>query len=68
MLDYGVESMVVIDIINLIDDCEFARYAQSAEISLSMDDVYARACELINKVENTKRKKIEQPSNNDFQE
>ena len=68
MLDYGVESMVVTDIINLIDDCEFARYAQSAEISLSMDDVYARACELINKVENTKRKKIEQPSNNDFQE
>ena len=53
---YGVDSEVCSGIIGLLDDCEFARYAKSSDGSGDMDAVYRKACDLINQVENTKRR------------
>ena len=52
---YGVDDAVCSDVIGLLDDCEFARYAKS-EGGSNMSAVYNKACDLINKVENTKHK------------
>lgn len=53
---YGVTENVCNDIIGLLDDCEFARYAKSEENGSDMSVVYKKACDLINQVENTKHK------------
>lgn len=53
---YGVTENVCNNIIGLLDDCEFARYAKSEENGSDMSVVYKKACDLINQVENTKHK------------
>lgn len=55
LAEYGVDDAVCSDVIGLLDDCEFARYAKS-EGGSNMSAVYNKACDLINKVENTKHK------------
>lgn len=55
LAEYGVDDTVCSDVIGLLDDCEFARYAKS-EGGSNMSAVYNKACDLINKVENTKHK------------
>lgn len=53
---FGVDDNVISEIIGIIDECEFSRYAQSTESDMSMSDMYKTACATIEKVENVKHK------------
>ncbi len=52
---YGLSEEDNKEFLSLLDDCEFARYAKSQTDS-SMNDVYDKACDIILKVENVKKK------------
>lgn len=55
---YGITSEISQRILNLLDSCEFARYAKSEEEQQDMSSVYNNASESINLVENSKKKRI----------
>ncbi|MDE5876325.1 MAG: BatD family protein [Muribaculaceae bacterium] len=50
LLDQGIESEQADNIIKLIDECEFAKYAPSAS-GVTMEDIYKEGVEAINGVE-----------------
>ena len=52
---FGASDDTVNKAITILDECEFARYA-SSESDSSMQSVYEESCDLINSIENTKRK------------
>ena len=52
---FGASEDTVNKAITILDECEFARYASSSNDS-SMQSVYEESCDLINSIENTKRK------------
>jgi len=52
----GVSGEVIDSFINILDDCEFARYAPAAE-SGEMDRIYNQTLETISKIENQIKKK-----------
>ena len=52
---YGVVESVIETAIDILDRCEFARYS-SVKGENDMSNIYKEACELIDKIENTKRK------------
>lgn len=54
--DYGVSEEAIGRIINIIDECEFSRYAQSAESNVPMADIFRMASDSIGEVENTKKR------------
>lgn len=54
---YGVAEAVGNEAITLLDRCEFAQYAKQEDGGDDMNEVYQTACDLINRIENTKRKK-----------
>lgn len=54
--DYGVSEEAIGRIINIIDECEFSRYAQSAESNVPMTDIFRMASDSIGEVENTKKR------------
>lgn len=56
LLKYGISQELGNHIIELLDKCEFARYAK-AEDGGDMSDVYNEACDYIDQVENTKKRK-----------
>lgn len=53
---FGISEELNKQILDLLDDCEFARYAKSEENGNDMSVIYQKACDSINQVENTKRK------------
>ena len=53
---FGLDADSIAEIIRIIDDCEFSRYAQYAGESVSMDEVYSDASRMIGVVENTKKR------------
>ncbi len=53
---FGISEELNKQILDLLDECEFARYAKSEENGNDMSEVYQKACDSINQVENTKRK------------
>lgn len=59
LTNYGMYEVDIDRIISILDECEFARYAQSAAMAgISMDKVFAEAVEAIGTVENTKTKPV----------
>lgn len=54
--NYGLADDAIGRIINILDECEFSRYAQSAESAVPMDNIFQMACDSIAEVENTKKK------------
>lgn len=59
LTNYGMYEDDIDRIIRILDECEFARYAQSAAMAgISMDKVFAEAVEAIGTVENTKTKPV----------
>ena len=59
LTNYGMYEVDIDRIIRILDECEFARYAQSAAMAgISMDKVFAEAVETIGTVENTKTKPV----------
>lgn len=59
LTNYGMYEADIDRIIRILDECEFARYAQSAATAgISMDKVFAEAVEAIGTVENTKTKPV----------
>lgn len=59
LANYGMNEADIDRIISILDECEFARYAQSAAMAgISMDKVFAEAVETIGTVENTKTKPV----------
>ncbi len=59
LTNYGMNEADIDRIISILDECEFARYAQSAATAgISMDKVFAEAVEAIGTVENTKTKPV----------
>ncbi len=59
LTNYGMYETDIDRIIRILDECEFARYAQSAATAgISMDKVFAEAVEAIGTVENTKTKPV----------
>ena len=59
LANYGMNEADIDRIISILDECEFARYAQSAAMAgISMDKVFAEAVEAIGTVENTKTKPV----------
>lgn len=53
---YGLSQEAIGRVINILDECEFSRYAQSAESNVPMTEIYRMACDSIDEVENTKKK------------
>lgn len=53
---FGISEELNKQILDLLDECEFARYAKSEENGNDMSEIYQKACDSINQVENTKRK------------
>lgn len=53
---YGLSQEAIGRVINILDECEFSRYAQSAESNVPMAEIYRMACDSIDEVENTKKK------------
>ncbi len=54
MASHGVEPQAADEFMALLDECEFARYAP-ASVSAQMDDVYARAIAIIEKIDEKKQ-------------
>lgn len=54
MASHGVDPKAADDFMALLDECEFARYAP-ASVSATMDDVYARAIAIIEKIDEKKQ-------------
>ena len=54
--NYGLAEDAIGRIINILDECEFSRYAQSAESAVPMSDSFQMACDSIAEVENTKKR------------
>lgn len=54
MASHGVDPKAADDFMALLDECEFARYAP-ASVSATMDDVYARAIAIIEKIDAKKQ-------------
>lgn len=52
---YGVDTAVIEDVMKVLDKCEFAQYAPELE-GHNMQDIYESACEIMDKLENTKRR------------
>ena len=52
---YGAEETVVSELISVLDKCEFAQYAPELGGS-NMNEVYEEASDIMDKLENTKRK------------
>ena len=53
---YGLSQEAIGRVINILDECEFSRYAQSAESNVPMAEIYRMACDSIDEVENTQKK------------
>lgn len=53
---YGLSQEAIGRVINILDECEFSRYAQSAGSNVPMAEIYRMACDSIDEVENTKKK------------
>ena len=56
LANYGLAEDAIGRVIDIIDECEFSRYAQSAESAMPMNDIYSKACDSIGEVENTKKR------------
>lgn len=54
LTQYGANQDLTNNVINLIDDCEMARYASQS--SSSLQSVYDKATDIINNLENVKKK------------
>ncbi len=52
---YGADAKVIDDVMSVLDKCEFAQYAPELSGS-DMGEIYEGAGEIMNKLENTKRK------------
>ncbi len=55
MAEHGVEPEAADEFMSLLEECEFARYAP-AEVSSTMDEVYNKAADVIEKIEANKKK------------
>ena len=52
---YGVDSALIEEFMNILNTCEFARYAP-AQVSETMDKLYEQTVDAIGKMENTIKK------------
>ena len=55
MSEHGIEQTASDEFMSLLDECEFARYAP-AEVSSTMESVYSKASEVIERIESNTRK------------
>lgn len=55
LMKYGSDEQVVTDLIAILDKCEFAQYAPELSGS-NMSEIYDETSEIMDKLENTKRK------------
>lgn len=55
MAEHGVAPEAADEFMNILEECEFARYAP-ASVSSTMDDIYAKAADVIEKIEAIKKK------------
>lgn len=56
LLEKGVSDDVLMQVINLIDECEFAKYSSQSGQN-DMSTIYNHGCEVIDKLENTIKKR-----------
>lgn len=64
LLERGYPTETVTDLINLLDECEMARYASAAQVS--MKKVYDEAVQVIDRLEEFGDKKSEAPKSNNL--
>lgn len=55
LLNYGASQELTSQIINILDECEFAQYAPS-QSNDQMESIYEQASDVMDKLENTKKK------------
>jgi hypothetical protein len=55
LLDHNCDENLIKEFLSCLSDCEFARFSPVVDESLSMDNIYSRAAELIGKLDNTLR-------------
>lgn len=55
LLNYGASAELTAQIINILDECEFAQYAP-AQSDAQMGSIYEQTSDLMDKLENTKKK------------
>ena len=55
LAEYGADQQLVDDIMQLLDDCEFAQYAPSQDDS-RLGETYDLACDVMDRIENIKRR------------
>lgn len=55
LLNYGASAELTAQIINILDECEFAQYAP-AQSDAQMESIYEQTSDLMDKLENTKKK------------
>lgn len=56
LLERGVDNATVDEFLNLLNECEFQRYAPIADERVAMDKTFARTIELISKLEDSIKK------------
>ena len=52
---HGCDEKLITEFLACLSDCEFARFSPVVDESLSMDNIYSRAAELIGELDNTLR-------------
>ena len=55
MSEHGVDTEAADEFMSLLEECEFARYAP-ASVTATMDEVYSKAADVIEKIETNKKK------------
>ena len=55
LISHGCDEKLITEFLSCLSDCEFARFSPVVDESLSMDNIYSRAAELIGELDNTLR-------------
>lgn len=58
LLKYGIAQEGISDVMDILNKCEFAQYAPELSGN-DMNSIFSATCDVMNKLENTKRKKTE---------
>ena len=55
LISHGCDQKLIKEFLSCLSDCEFARFSPMVDESLSMENIYSRAAELIGELDNTLR-------------
>lgn len=55
LVSHGCDQKLIKEFLSCLSDCEFARFSPMVDESLSMENIYSRAAELIGELDNTLR-------------